>query len=93
MESNPDCYGLGDFVAELRTHYKPRPSEYEEGYRPHHCDIFYNIEGKEHCFEVRGWKMDGDKLIVSACNWTLCAGACTITIGRDNVKHFRIQGV
>jgi hypothetical protein len=98
----PKCYGLGDFIAELRSHYKPRPSEYEEGYRPHHCNIYMyvpigtmdtDVNGKEHLFEVRGWKMDGDKLIVSACNWSLCAGACILTINKDNVKNMRIEEV
>ncbi len=89
----PNCYGLGDFVTELRTHYKPRPSKYDEGYRPHHCNIYVTHEGKEHLFEVRGWKMDCDKLIVSACNWTLCGGACCLTIDRNTVKNMRIEGV
>lgn len=89
----PRCYGLGDFIAELRTHYKKRPKEYGEGYRPHHCDIIYTVEGQEHRFEVRGWRMEGKNLYVNACNWTICAGACTLVINEDNLQYVRIEGL
>jgi hypothetical protein len=56
-----------------------------------HCNLLYSYNGKEHIFEVRGWKLDNDTLSISAVNWTMTAGSCVIELTEKNVNDWRVK--
>jgi len=66
------------------------PEDYYE--RLCHCVLLLEKDGKDHRFEVRGWRpLEDGKLNISVVNWTLCAGAASLTLSADNVEEFRIE--
>lgn len=62
-------------------HYDRRPYFY--------MDTLHN--GKMHKFEVRHWKLVDYSINISAVNWTLTAGPCSIKITGRNYHKFVIQ--
>lgn len=93
---------LHDFYHRLDKYKKINPDPEDDPYsvgRHNFCHIIFMIEtkGVKYArFEVRGW----DKptrlgsgiwmLEVSAVNWTITAGTCSIHIDEDNVDNFEI---
>jgi hypothetical protein len=57
-----------------------------------HCYLTYEKNNISHSFEVRGWhrKNTPRRIIVSAVNWTLCAGPCSIDITESNVDQWKL---
>lgn len=82
---------MNEFYKELETHRKP-PSDDPYDNKITHCYLVYTKKPDEfHFFEVRGWgKIKDEEIGVSAVNWTLCAGTCSVTITDKNCNDFDI---
>jgi hypothetical protein len=61
-------------------HYDRRPYFY--------MNTFHN--GVAHRFEIRHWKMVNYKIYISAVNWTITAGPCSIKLSGKNYRNFKI---
>ncbi len=57
-----------------------------------YCHLMLNYQGQWHRIEVRAFNITYDYSLieVSAVNWTLAAGTCTLRINPENVKDFKI---
>jgi hypothetical protein len=83
---------LNLFYETLETFRKPE-SDDPYNRRVTHCYLAYTHNNKEHRFEVRGWrKIKDGVLLISAVNWTLCAGTVSIEMNEDIVDGYRIIG-
>ena len=85
-----------DLYTALEKHRKPEDNDdvYDIG-RTTHCHLIYLDEAyskKYPIFEVRGWKInkDQDKLRVSAVNWTITAGTCSLEFNKGNLDKWAI---
>lgn len=58
-----------------------------------HCYLTYEKNNVSHSFEVRGWNLKNKprRIFVSAVNWTLCAGPCSIEITESNVDQWKFK--
>lgn len=56
-----------------------------------YCYLDFEHNGKIHHFEVRHWKMEGYKIILSVVNWTLCAGPAILKLDGRNCKKWKIR--
>lgn len=84
---------LQDYLTKLERLRKPKSDDPYDN-RITHCYILHELDGKDHTFEVRGWRpIVDDKLEISVVNWTLCAGTATLTVTEDTVDTFRISSV
>lgn len=79
-------------------HYKkvnpaPPPDPYEGAGRHNYCHLVLFKNDKPHLFQVRGFTKKGlkDKVQVSAVNWTLAAGTCTLDLTDKMIKTYNIQ--
>lgn len=76
----------------------PHTPTYDEPGRHTYCHILYFPEGKQierlgalpHKFEVRGFSMNSDSIDISAVNWSVGAGSCTLVISEDNIHQVKI---
>ena len=73
----------------------PKPNDedniWEGGGRHTYCHlIHYSKQWGTHRFEVRGYKWDEEKqhINISAVNWTMCAGACSVYLNEENIDQF-----
>lgn len=78
---------LRKFYKQLETyrvgeHYDRRP----------YCYLEVEHDDKLHKFEVRHWKMESYSIRISAVNWTIAAGPCSIVLNGYNYKKFTIVG-
>lgn len=87
---------LADLVTRLSKHRKPPPEDHYDVGRVTHChlvcmDPIYE-QIKYPIFEVRGWQYAADPgiLEISAVNWTVTAGTCTICLKEHNAKFWKI---
>ena len=80
-----------EFYNILESHRKPIVYD-PYGSRNTHCYFIHESKQNElHFFEIRGWcKIINDKLNISAVNWTVAAGPCSITIDDKNLNNFKI---
>jgi hypothetical protein len=83
-------------ISKRLRHYKkvnpaPPPDPYEGSSRHNYCHLVLFKNDKPHLFEVRGFKALKDKTQVSAVNWTLAAGTCTIDLTAKIIKQYNIQ--
>jgi hypothetical protein len=62
-------------------HYDRRPYFY--------MDAIHN--GVAHRFEIRRWKMVNYTIYISAVNWTITAGPCSIKLSGKNYRKFKIS--
>jgi hypothetical protein len=79
------------FIKQLNTYKKPKSrDQYDD--RVTHCYMTIIKDGILHNFEVRGWghKSGSKEIFVSAVNWTICAGPCSITITKENVLDWTV---
>lgn len=82
---------LKDFLHSLEKFRKPESNDPYDN-RVTHCRLSHMHRGKEHIFDVRGWRKNPDDTIyLSVVNWTLCAGTASLTINAQNVDLFKIK--
>lgn len=67
-----------------------RVGEYYD--RRPYCYLEVEHNGKMHKFEVRHWKMVNYSIRISAVNWTITAGPCSIVLTGRNYKKFKVVG-
>jgi hypothetical protein len=82
---------LANFRSQLELHRKPKSDDpYDD--RTNHCYLRYNHEGKDHCFQVRGWgKIKNNELAISVVNWTLTAGPASLHVKEETVDNYKIE--
>jgi hypothetical protein len=83
---------LKEFLKTLETYRKP-PSDDPYDNRVTHCYLAYELKGKTHHFEVRGWakKIDSEGVLkIAVVNWTLCAGTAMLYMDEDIVDEYKI---
>lgn len=83
------------FLERLQHYKKTNPfvPGFDEPGRHTYCHIMALHNGKWHKFEVRGHNitMDYGMVEISAVNWTMAAGTCTLSIQREqDVSIFKI---
>lgn len=63
--------------------------------RRNYCYLVHNHKGVDHTFQVRHWKFNKSKysISISAVNWTLTAGPCTIKLTGKNYDKFIIKEI
>lgn len=83
---------LQAFHKALKLHRKPKSDDPYDN-RVTHCHLIYFKDGKPHRFEVRGFpsRIKNHKLSISAVNWSLCAGTCSIELTEDKVHEWLIE--
>lgn len=55
------------------------------------CHLLVKHNGKLHRFEVRNGRLSDDAITLSVVNWTICAGAATLTLGEETVSQYLIE--
>lgn len=83
---------LHNRLVEYKTHINPKLSDPDDSYddRHNYCHMVYldPVTNKMHTFQVRGFSYDSVKeiLSISAVNWTICAGTCTIRLMNEHLE-------
>ena len=83
-------------LAKRLRHYKkinpaPKLEPYEGDSRHNYCHLVLFKDSKPHHFQVRSFQIREDKIVVSAVNWTLAAGTCTLDLTVKTINTYNIE--
>lgn len=87
---------INDLNAYKRTN--PYDPECHEPGRHTYCHILFFPNEEQanrlgvlpHKFEVRGFSINSASIDISAVNWGVAAGTCSLIVGEHNVHQFKI---